>query len=87
MREMKGLSEGYKRDIDQKWGSIANIGFFARKPRFRAPKKHPLLDSIHVLATTRKKCCLLNMSTLHEKAPSEKAPSQRGPVMKRPLHL
>ena len=53
---MKGLSEGYKRDIDQKWGSIANIGFFARKPRFRAPKKHPLLDSNHVLGTTGKSC-------------------------------
>ena len=44
--EMNGLSEGYKRAVDQNWGRMAKIGFFGQKPRFRAQKK------IHFLILT-----------------------------------
>ena len=52
--EMNHHSEGYKWVIDQNWGRMTKIGFFGQKPRFWAPKKHTLLDSNHVLATTGK---------------------------------
>ena len=35
---------------------MAKIGFLDQKPKFLAQKKVPLLDSNHVLATTRKSC-------------------------------
>ena len=53
--EMNSLSEGYKRTVDQNWGSMAKIGFFGQDPRFWAKKK-TLLDPNHVLATTGKSC-------------------------------
>ena len=53
---MNCLSEGYKRAVDQNWGCMAKIGFFGQKSRFRAQKKHSLLDPNHVLATTGKSC-------------------------------
>ena len=37
--EMNGLSEGYKRVVDQNWGRMANIGVFGQKPRFWDQKK------------------------------------------------
>ena len=54
--EMKRLSEGYKRAVDQNWGHMAKNGIFGQKPRFWAQKKHTLLNSNHVLATTGKSC-------------------------------
>ena len=51
---MNGLSEGYKRAVDQNWGLMAKIGFFGQKPRFWAKK--PLPNGQHVLATTGKSC-------------------------------
>ena len=36
---MNGLSEGYKRAIDQNWGRMAKIGFLDQKPKFWAQKK------------------------------------------------
>ena len=56
MREMNGLSEGYKWAVDQNCGSMAKIGFFGQKPRFQAQKKHTLLEVHHVLATPGKSC-------------------------------
>ena len=53
--EMNGLSKGYKQAIDQNWGGMAKVGFFGQKTRF-FPKKKPLLNSNHVLATTGKGC-------------------------------
>ena len=38
------------------WDRRAKIGFFGQKPRFWAQKKHTLLNSNHVLATTGKSC-------------------------------
>ena len=52
--EMNGLSKGYKWAVDQNWGYGKNR-IFRQKPRIRA-QKNPLLDSNHVLATTRKSC-------------------------------
>ena len=37
--EMNGLSEGYKRVVDQNWGFMAKIGFLDQKPKFWAQKK------------------------------------------------
>ena len=37
--EMNGLSEGYKRVVDQNWGRMAKIGVFGQKPRFWDQKK------------------------------------------------
>ena len=53
---MNGLSEGYKRAVDQNWGRTAKIGFFSQKPRFWAQKNHPLLYPKHVLASIGKSC-------------------------------
>ena len=53
---MKGLSEGYKRAVDQNWGRMAKIGFLDQKPKFWAQKKESLFNSNHVLATTGKSC-------------------------------
>ena len=39
--EMNGLSEGYKRAVDQNWGRMAKIGFLDPKPKFWAQKKRP----------------------------------------------
>ena len=36
--EMSGLSEGYKRVVDQNWGRMPNIGFFGQIPRLWAQK-------------------------------------------------
>ena len=38
-QEMNGLSEGYKRAVDQNWGRRAKIGFLDQKPKFWAQKK------------------------------------------------
>ena len=38
------------------WDRMAKIGIFGQKPRFWAQKKHTLLNSNHVLATTGKSC-------------------------------
>ena len=51
---MNGLSEGYKRAVNQNWGRMAKMGFFGQKQRFQAQKKRSLLYSNHVLATTGK---------------------------------
>ena len=53
---MNRLSEGYKRAVDQNWGCMAKIGFSGQKTDIWGPKKKPLLDSNHVLATTEKSC-------------------------------
>ena len=37
--EMKSLSEGYERAVDQNWDRMAKIGFLDQKPRFWAQKK------------------------------------------------
>ena len=37
--EMNGLSEGYKRTVNQNWGRMAKIGFFGQNPKFWAKKK------------------------------------------------
>ena len=47
--EMKSLSEGYERAVDQNWDRMAKISIFG-------PKKHTLLYPHHVLATTGKSC-------------------------------
>ena len=49
---MNGLSEGYKRAVDQNWGRMD----FWTKERDFGPKKHSLLSSNHDLATTGKSC-------------------------------
>ena len=53
---LNGLSEGYKRAVDQNWDRMAKIGFFGKKTRFWAQKKTSLLYPNHVLATTGKSC-------------------------------
>ena len=56
--EMDRLSGGYKRARDKIWGHMAKNGFSGREPSFLAQKKHPLLNSYHVQATTRKSCAI-----------------------------
>ena len=56
--EMDRLSGGYKRARDKIWGHMAKNGFSGREPSFLAQKKHPLLNSNHVQATTRKSCAI-----------------------------
>ena len=36
---MNCLSEGYKQDVDQNWGRMANIGLLGKNQRFWAPQK------------------------------------------------
>ena len=54
--EMKRLSKGYKPAVDKIRGRMAKIGFFGPKNEISGPKKHKLLNSNHVLATTGKSC-------------------------------
>ena len=53
---MNHLSEGYKRAVDQNLGSYGKNWIFWPKTEILGPKKGPLLEVHHVLATPGKSC-------------------------------